>query len=175
MYYGTIKKTDCANGPGIRISLFVSGCRNHCKGCFQPETWDFCYGKPYTKETEEEILKELILPYYQGLTILGGEPFEEENQKEVKNLILRVKSELPDKDIWVYTGYTFDKDLISEGRKHTVDTDEILNNIDVLVDGRFEESRKNLSLNFRGSENQRIIDMRETRHTGKLCLHPLNN
>ena len=170
MNYGQILKADAANGTGIRVSLFVSGCTNHCKGCFQPETWDFNYGKPYTKETEDFILGELSKSFYQGLTILGGEPFEPENQRSVAALIRRIKTELPDKDIWMFTGFTYEADLQRGQRKHTEVTDEILDAIDVLVDGRFIEEQKDLRLHFRGSANQRLIDMKKTRAEGKVCL-----
>ena len=147
MYYGTIRKVDVANGPGVRVSLFVSGCRNHCRGCFNPETWDFRYGKPFTKETEDVIVEALRPSWIQGLSILGGDPFEEENEKELIPFVKRVKKELPDKDIWIYSGYTFDE---LEGR-------ELLRYADVLVDGPFIEDEKDAGLAFRGSRNQRII------------------
>ena len=170
MYYGNIKKCDIANGVGVRVTLFVSGCTNKCKGCFQPETWDFCYGKKYTAETEQEIIDALKLPGRTGLTLLGGEPFEPENQRELVKLLRRVKSELPDKDIWSFTGFISDRDLIAGGRKHCEVTDEMLSMIDILVDGPFVEERKNISLRFRGSENQRIIDMKRTRETGEIII-----
>lgn len=170
MYYGNLKKCDIANGVGVRVTLFVSGCTNRCKGCFQPETWDFCYGKQYTKETENEIIEALKLPGRAGLTLLGGEPFEPENQREIVKLLRRVKTELPDKNIWAFTGFISDKDLIHDGRKYCEVTDEILSMIDVLVDGPFVEEKKNLSLRFRGSENQRIIDMNKTRQIGQIAI-----
>lgn len=160
MHYGTIKKCDVANGPGIRVSLFVSGCTNRCEGCFQPETWDFHYGQEYTEETQTQILEALKPPYVKGLTILGGEPFELENQPEIAALVKKVKVECPGKDIWCFTGFTLEQDLIPGGRRYCESTDEILSYLDVLVDGRFEEEKKNLNLAFRGSENQRLIDMR---------------
>ena len=166
---------DAANGTGIRLSIFVSGCLNHCKGCFQPETWDFHYGKPFTPEIEEFIIAELSKPYYEGLTILGGEPFEMQNQPEVLKLIQRVKQETPDKTIWMYNGYTYDRDLIPGGCRYTEYTDKILDMIDILVDGRFIEEKKNINLNFRGSENQRIIEMPETRDSKKVILSKLND
>lgn len=147
MYYGTIRKVDVANGPGVRVSLFVSGCRNHCRGCFNPETWDFHFGKPFTKETEDVIIEALRPSWIQGLSILGGDPFEEENENELIPFVKRVKKELPDKDIWIYSGYTFDE---LEGR-------ELLRYADVLVDGPFIEDEKDAGLAFRGSRNQRII------------------
>ena len=170
MHYGNLKKCDIANGIGIRVTLFVSGCTNKCKGCFQPETWDFCYGKLYTKETEDEIVDALKMPGRSGLTLLGGEPFEPENQRELVNLIRRVKIELPDKNIWAFTGFISDRDLVLGGRKHCEVTDEMLSMIDVLVDGPFIEGKKNLSLKFRGSENQRIIDMNKTRESGHVVI-----
>lgn len=166
---------DCANGLGMRVSLFVSGCTNHCPGCFQPETWDFDYGLVYTPETEQSLMEELAKPYYDGLTILGGEPFELSNQPEVAALIRRVKKELPEKTIWMYTGFLYEKDLVPGGCRYTDVTDEILDNIDILVDGKFVQELKDITLNFRGSSNQRIIDMKKTRATGKIILSQLNN
>lgn len=173
MNYGQMMIADSANGAGMRVSLFVSGCLNHCKGCFQPETWDFQYGYPFTPEVEQQLMDELSHSYYDGLTILGGEPFELQNQPDVLALILRVKKELPEKNIWMYTGYTYDRDLIPGGCRYIPDvTDPILDHIDVLVDGRFVEEKKNLSLYFRGSENQRIIDIPKTRSENKIILVP---
>ena len=173
MYIGQIITADSANGTGIRVSLFVSGCTNHCKGCFQPETWDFSYGRPYTPAIETMLLEELSKSYYDGLTILGGEPFELSNQRALLPLIRRIRHELPDRNIWVYTGFTYDKDLIAGGCRYIECTDELLDNVDVLVDGRFVEELKNITLTFRGSENQRIIDMKATREQGKVILSPL--
>ena len=175
MNIGEVLTADCANGLGMRVSVFVSGCLNHCKGCFQPQTWEFDYGLPYDGVVEQKILDELAMPYYDGLTILGGEPFEIQNQETVAALIGRVKKELPARNIWMYTGYTYDRDLVLGGCRYTKFTDSILDQIDILVDGRFVEERKNLCLKFRGSENQRIIDMRQTRAAGKVVLSPLNN
>lgn len=174
MHIGEIITADSANGSGIRLSIFVSGCTNKCKGCFQPQTWDFEYGRPYTSETEDFILSELSKSYYDGLTILGGEPFEPSNQREIIKLIRRVREALPERDIWIYTGFTYDKDLISGGCRYIECTDEILDNIDILVDGRFIEELKNITLKFKGSENQRIIDMKQTRKTGNVVLSPIN-
>ena len=162
MYYGNIKMYDIADGEGCRVTLFVSGCTNACKGCFQKETWDFHFGQPYTKETEDYIIECLKDENIQGLTLLGGEPFEPENQKELIHLLRRVRKELPHKDIWSYTGFVLDRDLLEGQRKHTDVTYEMLSYIDVLVDGPFVEEKKNLALYFRGSENQRVIDMNRT-------------
>lgn len=175
MHVGEILKADSANGEGIRVSVFVSGCTNRCPGCFQPETWDFHYGRLYDEGVEKLLFDELSKPYYDGLTILGGEPFEPSNQLGIIEIIRRVRRELPDKNIWIYTGFVYDKDLVPGGRKYTEVTDEILDSIDILVDGKFEEDKKNLRLNFRGSENQRIIDMKRTRCEGNIILSPLNN
>lgn len=175
MFYGQIITADTANGVGLRLSLFVSGCTNRCKGCFQPQTWDFEYGKPYTKETEDYIIEELSKSYYKGISLLGGEPFEPCNQAVLAKLIKRIKKELPNKDIWMFTGFTYEKDLVEDGIRHTPVTDYILDNIDVLVDGRFDISKKDITLNFRGSSNQRIINMGATRKSGSVVLHELNN
>ena len=149
MNYGAIKKVDIANGPGVRVSLFVSGCRNHCKGCFQPETWDFDYGQPFTKKTEKEIMKALRPSWIQGLSILGGDPMEPENQKALLPLLKRIHVFMPDKDVWLYTGY----------RLESVSGSPLLPYVDVVVDGPFLEEEKDLSLSFRGSRNQRIIPL----------------
>lgn len=158
MYYGTIKKIDIADGEGVRVSLFVSGCRNCCKGCFQKETWDFFYGQEFTEQTEKEVLEALEPEYIAGLTVLGGEPFEEENQAVLAPFLKKVRKAFPLKNIWCYTGYVYDKDLLpAEGRKHTPYTQDMLDCIDVLVDGPFVEELKDISLQFRGSSNQRIL------------------
>jgi anaerobic ribonucleoside-triphosphate reductase activating protein len=151
MNYAGIKKADIANGPGVRVSLFVTGCRKHCRGCFNPETWDFSYGKPFTRETEDEMITALRPSWIQGLSILGGEPMEPENQQALLPFIRRVKEELPDKDIWIYTGY------LLEG----IGTSPLLSYTDVVVDGPFMEEQKDAGLAFRGSRNQRIIHLRE--------------
>ncbi len=174
MNVGEILEADSANGTGIRLTLFVSGCTNHCKGCFNEDTWDFNYGRPWTKELEEFFMGKLSLPFYEGMTILGGEPFEPSNQEEIVKLIRRVKKELPDKTIWMYTGFVYEADLVPGGRKYTDVTDEILDSIDILVDGPYVEEKKNVALNFRGSENQRIIEMKKTREEGEIVLSPLN-
>lgn len=171
MNYGEIKKYDIANGIGVRTSLFVSGCRHHCKGCFNPETWSFEYGKTYTKETEEDIVSSLAPYYISGLTVLGGEPFEPENQATIVGLLKRVKEEYPDKNIWVYSGYLFEE-LMGKIPSHArcEVTDEMLSYIDILVDGEFVEAKKDISLHFRGSSNQRIIDVKKTLETGEISL-----
>ncbi|MDO4522257.1 MAG: anaerobic ribonucleoside-triphosphate reductase activating protein [Eubacteriales bacterium] len=161
MNYGNIKYTDIANGSGIRLTLFVSGCSNHCKGCFQPETWDPGYGAPFTEEVEEKIMKELRQPWYQGVTILGGEPMEFYNQHGLLPFLQRLRRERPELNIWVYTGNVYE-DMMPGGIRHCEVTDALLRCIDVLVDGRFDETLKNIRLQFRGSENQRIIDMKKS-------------
>lgn len=163
MNYGAIKKIDVANGEGVRVSLFVSGCRNACKGCFQPETWNFHFGNVFSAETEEEIIKALGPDHISGLSLLGGEPFEEENQAVLAPFCEKIKQIYPNKNIWCWTGYIYDKDLQKGQRKYTEYTDRLLNCIDVLVDGPFIEEQKNLMLEFRGSENQRILKLAEIR------------
>ena len=169
MHYGNIKKLDIANGAGVRVTLFVSGCRNRCEHCFQPETWDFEYGKPFTDETAEAILEALKPSYVDGLTLLGGEPFEPENQRELVGLLRRVCQAYPGKNIWSYSGYTLEK-IMGEGHPHCEVTDEMLSMIDVLVDGRFVEALKDISLRFRGSSNQRIIDLKKTFASGEVVI-----
>ena len=159
MNYGEIKFYDIADGAGVRTSLFVSGCRNCCEDCFNRETWSFSYGKPYTQETENAIIESLKPDYIAGLSILGGEPFEKENQPEVLKLVARAKKECPDKSVWIYSGFTFEE-LLGVSRASGQTAEEILKLADVLVDGRFDKTKKNISLKFRGSENQRIIDLK---------------
>lgn len=149
MNYANIKKYDIADGPGVRVSLFVSGCRHHCKGCFNAETWDFNYGQPYTAETEAEIIDALKSSYIAGFTLLGGEPFEPENQVEMVKLLKKIRETYPEKSIWCYTGYLYDVDLIPSGKVFTEVTQEMLSYIDTLVDGEFIEEEKDLSLKFR--------------------------
>ena len=168
MNYAEIKNCDVANGPGVRVSLFVSGCTHRCKGCFNEIAWDFNYGKPFTQETIEAILEMLRPDYIKGLTLLGGEPFEPENQPEILNLLRQVKGQFPKKSIWAFSGYLFDKDMLS-GRLGEL-TKEFLSLVDVLVDGPFIEAKKNLSLRFRGSSNQRIIDVPASLLKGKIVL-----
>lgn len=173
MNYGKIKPRDIADGPGIRVSLFVSGCRHHCKGCFNPETWSFSYGMAYTEAVEQEILDALGKSYIRGLTLLGGEPFEPENQKELLALTKKVRVAYPEKTIWCYSGYTLETDILSGRLGPREITMELLQNIDVLVDGEFHEEEKNPSLRFRGSENQRVLDVKKTLAAGKAVLYDL--
>ena len=171
MHYGNIKNYDIADGEGVRVTLFCSGCTNRCEGCFQPETWDFCYGKEYTKETEDQLIQMLTNPNIQGLTLLGGDPFEPSNQRTLITLLRRVKQELPTKDVWAYTGFVYEQDLLEGQRKHTEVTDEMLSYIDVLVDGPFVIDQKDISLYFRGSTNQRVIDMPKTIKSGNVVIY----
>ena len=170
MNYAGIKYCDIENGLGCRTVLFVSGCRNACKGCFQPQTWDFHYGEPFDEKAQEKILHSLEPDYVQGITLLGGEPFEEENQAALVPFMRRVREQYPNKDVWAFTGYIYDKDLIPGGRKYTEYTDELLSMIDILVDGPFMEELKDITLKFRGSRNQRVIDLSKTIQCGKICL-----
>lgn len=192
MYYGNIKPFSIENGTGVRVSLFVSGCRNACPGCFSRQTWDFCYGELFTDEVADELIALVNRPFAEGLTILGGEPMEPENQRDLLPLYRRFREHCPGKNIWVYTGFCLekasegesgnlefrlsdpDKKGTLENRANTEYLKEILESIDVLVDGRFAEAQKNLLLNFRGSENQRIICMKETLESGEIVLSPLN-
>lgn len=167
MNYAAVKTHDVANGPGVRVSLFVSGCEHYCKGCFNSEAWDFSYGKPFTEETEEEIIKALSPDYINGFSLLGGEPFHPANQKTLVPFLKRIKDIYPEKTIWCYTGYLYDEELLGTGVAATEDAEKMLRYIDVLVDGRFVEEKKNLNLRFRGSENQRIINVPETLSLGK--------
>ena len=172
MHYGEIKNCDIANGEGVRVTLFVSGCTNHCKNCFQPQTWDFDYGQPFTEETEAELLRLLSPRYIRGLTLLGGEPFEPENQRALLPFLRKLRRELPEKTVWTFTGFTWEE-LHTEGSHPRCEvTDELLNLIDVLVDGRYVEERKDIGLRFRGSSNQRLLDLNATRASGKLTLLP---
>ena len=169
MNYGEIKKTDIANGIGVRVSLFVSGCRHHCKNCFNSETWDFGYGKEYTSETEREIIEALSKGYISGLSVLGGEPFEPENQETILGLIKKAKEMFTEKSVWCYTGFTFEE-LTGESRGNCSFTNELLSLIDVLVDGKFIEEKKDITLVFRGSSNQSIIDVKKTLDENKIVL-----
>lgn len=169
MNYGSIKPCDIANGVGVRVSLFVSGCTHHCKNCFNPETWSFDYGRPFTEEAEEELFCALDKSYINGLTLLGGEPFEPQNQQRLLPLLKRMKQRCPGKTIWGYSGYTLEE-LLPGGRAHCEVTDELLSLLDVLVDGEFKEELKDITLRFRGSSNQRLIDMPRTLESGSVTL-----
>lgn len=173
MNYAEIKTCDIANGEGVRASLFVSGCTHHCKGCFNEITWDFQYGKPFDESVEEYLLNELAPGYVAGLTLLGGEPFEPANQRGLIAFLEKVKEKYPQKTIWCYTGYLYDTELVEGGRAHCECTDRMLELIDVLVDGRFVEAQKDIRLKFRGSANQRIIDVKKSRECGTVVLYHL--
>lgn len=175
MNYAAIKKCDIANGTGVRVSIFVSGCTHHCKGCFNEETWDFNFGTIYTEKTQQEILTALNPVHISGLTLIGGEPMEPANQRELVKLAREVKQKFPNKNIWCYTGYNFEKELLNESNARCEVTDEFLSYIDILVDGKFEIDKKNLMLKFRGSENQRIILVQQSLKEGKTILSRLNN
>ena len=171
MRYCNIKPCDIADGPGVRVSLFVSGCTHHCPGCFNEIAWDFAAGEPFTRETEDALLADLSKSYIGGLTLLGGEPMELVNQRALVGFVRRVREALPEKSIWCYTGYVLEPDLLAEtGRAHCEVTDELLSCIDVLVDGPYVEALHDITLLFRGSSNQRLIDMRKTRETGTVVL-----
>ena len=169
MYYSVIKNCDIANGPGVRVVLFVSGCRHHCPGCFQPQTWDFSYGQPFTQDTVDELLRLLQPDYIAGLTLLGGEPMEPENQPALLDLVRQVKQAYPEKNIWCFSGYLYD-DLAAGKIGDVAVTRALLGLVDVLVDGEFILARKKLQLRFRGSENQRLIDLRKTEQAGQVVL-----
>ena len=170
MNYAAIKNCDIANGPGVRVSLFVSGCTHRCPGCFNQEAWDFDYGQPFTQETIDQILTMLKPAYIRGLTLLGGEPFDPRNQASVVELLRQIKKEYPEKTVWAFSGYLFDRDILS-GRLGDWDiTREYLSYLDVLVDGPFVQARKNLSLRFRGSDNQRLIDVKASLASGTVVL-----
>ncbi len=161
MNYAAIKTTDVANGTGVRVSLFVSGCRRHCKDCFNSETWDFDFGEKFTQDTMDYIIEALSHDYIEGFSLLGGEPFEKENRETVLDILRTIKEKLPDKTIWCYSGFTFEE-LLADGAQ------SILELLDVLVDGAFVAEKKNLRLKFRGSENQRVIDVKKTLKSGKV-------
>lgn len=170
MNYADIKRIDVANGPGVRVSLFVSGCSHHCKGCFNEETWDFHYGKPFTEQEIEQILEYVKPDYIKGLSLLGGEPFEYANQQGLLPLLRRFIALYPNKDIWCYTGYDFEKDIQEKMMVAWPETREMISYIDVLVDGEFVEDKKDLTLRFRGSSNQRIIDVKKSFEKHEVCL-----
>jgi len=170
MNYGNIKFYDIANGPGVRVSLFVSGCRNHCKNCFNPETWDFNYGKPFTEEVENSIINGLKHEYIKGFSLLGGDPFEPENQKVLAPFLEKLRKIYPDKTFWAYTGYDYEKDLLTGKLGDSETVMRMLKCLDVLVDGRFVEALKDLTLRFRGSSNQRIILVQPSLKQDKIVL-----
>ena len=170
MHYGNIKSTDIANGQGVRATLFVSGCTHHCKNCFNPETWNFNYGSEFDTEAQNKMLDYLKPSYIEGLTILGGEPMEPSNQKGLLPFVKQVKALYPNKTIWCYTGFVYDRDLVPGGRVYSDTTHELLSLIDVLVDGPFVEALKNLSLKFRGSSNQRLIDLKKTLENNQVVI-----
>ena len=175
MNYAAIKKVDIANGTGVRVSLFVSGCTHRCEGCFNAEAWDFNYGKPFTEETVAEIMTALKPSHIAGLTLLGGEPLEPCNQRELIKLLREFKAQYPQKNIWCFSGYTFETDILAkDGKAHCEVTDELVSMLDILVDGRFELDKKNLLLKFRGSENQRIIEVQESLRSGETVLSEMN-
>ena len=169
MNFATIKKRDIANGPGVRVSLFVSGCTHHCPGCFNEVAWDFDYGAPFTRDVEDEILALMEPEYISGITLLGGEPFEPQNQAVLLPFLRRIRERFPTKTIWCFSGYTLEQ-LQGQSRARCEHTDAMLSLLDVLVDGRFILAQKNIRLRFRGSENQRLIDMNKTRSEGKIVL-----
>lgn len=169
MHYADIKKIDIANGEGVRVSLFVSGCRHHCKGCFNEIAWNFKYGKEFTQDTVDEIIQDLDHDYVEGLSLLGGEPLEPENQEALAKLVTKVKDKYPNKNIWCYTGFDFEKDIMPECKTSAV-TKQLISNIDVIVDGKFDENKMDRKLKFRGSSNQRIIDVKETLHDNAIKM-----
>ena len=170
MNYATIKNCDIANGPGVRISLFVSGCTHRCKGCFNEVAWDFNYGQPFTQETVEMILKMMAPSYIKGITLLGGEPFEPQNQPALLELVKKIRQNYPEKSIWAFSGYLYEKDILAGRLGDPEITRAFLEHIDVLVDGPFVESLKDLSLRFRGSSNQRLIDVKRSLAEGQTVL-----
>lgn len=172
MNYAKIRKCDVANGPGVRVSLFVSGCNHHCKNCFNPEAWNFNYGEEFTKKEEDQIIEDLKPDYITGLSLLGGEPFEQKNQEGLAPLVSKVKQEYPDKKIWCYTGYTFDEQILGKmvNEEHRETTKQMLENIDYIVDGKFVNELKDPKLQFRGSSNQRIIDVKKSLAEDEIVL-----
>lgn len=170
MNYADIKQYDIANGPGIRISIFVSGCKHACPGCFNQEAWDFSYGNLFTEKTIEQIIKYMEASYISGLTVLGGEPFELENQRGLLPLLRRVRQVYKEKNIWCFTGYLFDKEIMQNMYEQWEETREILSYLDVLVDGKFEQEKKDFTLRFKGSSNQRSILVQESLKEGKIVL-----
>lgn len=171
MHYADIKKVDIANGPGVRVSLFVSGCRHHCKGCFNEQAWDFNYGKEFTDDTINQIIEYMKPDYIEGITLLGGEPFEHENQEGLLKLVKKVKEVYPNKSIWSFTGFEFDKDIVDDMCNKYNETKELISYIDVMVDGKFDLDKKVLGLKFKGSSNQRTIDVKESLKNNKVVLY----
>lgn len=170
MNYAAIKWHDISNGPGVRVSLYVSGCRNHCKGCFNRETWDFDYGEKFTEEVENKIINGLKPDYISGFTLLGGDPFEPENARVLAPFMKRLRAAYPDKSFWCFTGYDLDAELLSGKQADLSDVMDMLGTLDVLVDGRFVEEKKDLNLRFRGSSNQRIILVKPTLERDEVVL-----
>lgn len=170
MRYASIKKCDVANGTGVRVSLFVSGCHHHCNGCFNSDAWDFDYGQEFTKETEDKIIEALDKGYIQGLSLLGGEPMEYVNQKGLLPLIRRVKEKFPEKTIWCYTGYKFDDDIVGNMFDRWPETEELVSYFDVVVDGKYDDNLRDLNLRFKGSSNQRIIDVKKTLANNEIVI-----
>ena len=174
MNFATFRTHDVANGPGVRVSLFVSGCTHRCKGCFNAEAWDFDYGERYTPELEDKIIAALAPSYIKGFSLLGGEPFEPANQAELAPLLERIKRTYPEKTVWCYSGYDFERDILGYRLGDPTVTRRMIENIDVLVDGEFVEEKKDLSLRFRGSSNQRIIDVKRSLETGETRVMELD-
>ena len=170
MNYATIKSRDIANGPGVRVSLFVSGCTHRCPGCFNEEAWDFDFGQPFTQEVIDRILEDLSPSFVRGLTLLGGEPFDPRNQGAIVELLRQIKAKYPEKSIWAFSGYLFDRDILPGKLGDPAITREYLSYLDVLVDGPFVQAKKNLTLRFRGSENQRLIDVPASLESGTIVL-----
>ena len=168
MNYADIKKIDVANGEGVRVSVFVSGCNHHCKGCFNQCAWDFNYGKKFTEKEEQQIIDYMNHDYISGHSLLGGEPLEPKNQEGLLPLVKKVKEKFPNKDIWCYTGFDFEKDVVEKMAKNNETTRELLKYIDIIVDGKFEEDKKDLKLQFRGSSNQKIVDVKKSLQTGQI-------
>ena len=168
MNYADIKKIDVANGEGVRVSVFVSGCNHHCKGCFNQCAWDFNYGKEFSEKEEQHIIEYMNHDYISGLSLLGGEPLEPKNQEGLLPLVKKVKEKFPDKNIWCYTGFDFEKDVVGKMAKNNETTRELLKYIDVIVDGKFEEDKRDLKLQFRGSSNQKIVDVKKSLQTGQI-------
>jgi anaerobic ribonucleoside-triphosphate reductase activating protein len=170
MKYSAIKTHDIANGPGVRVSLYVSGCTHHCRGCFNPETWDFEYGEPFDEAVQERIIKSLEPSYIKGFSLLGGEPFEPQNSVVLAPFLKKIKATYPEKTVWCYSGYDLEKDMLTYKLGDEAVINDMLSCIDVLVDGEFHEQEKIIDLRFRGSTNQRIIDVPETLKTDEVVI-----